>query len=231
MKLLTRNGHNMYDMASMMQKAIRRSLPRYASYAAYELYGKYYNYVWKRLLVISAEDCYGIMTKEIIALKLADDEVNKGKKGYDRDAIFLAKAVMLLCMAKKNRDACYVACNYMMPDEPLSELEFQKLGHVNLKELRKLQEEEIPEWVFDVHTLKGKYKLHKTDLDMTVDEENALKPHQYNMFDFGDWAEYYDNAIKKGEIDYQQQQEIREFQKRQRESQKKNGTEDNFKKI
>ena len=233
MQLLTRNGHNMYDMASMMQKAIRRGLVRYASYAAYELYGKYYTYVWKRLYVISAEDCYGIMTKEIVALKLADDEVNKGKKGYERDAIFLAKAVVLLCLAKKNRDACYVACNFMMPDEPISEKEMQELKHIDLAELQRLRlaEDRIPDWVFDVHTIKGKYKMGKTDLDMTISEEEALEPHQYSLFDMGDWKEYYDDAIKKGLIDKKQQESIEAFQELQRKKQEKHGTKHNFDRI
>ena len=79
--LRTLHGHNMYDCASMLQKAIRRCNPNLAGYAAYELFGNYHTYMWKRLVVISAEDCYGIMTKEIIALKLADDFCNKGRKG------------------------------------------------------------------------------------------------------------------------------------------------------
>lgn len=233
MQLLTRNGHNMYDMSSMMQKAIRRGYVRYASYAAYELYGKYYNYVWKRLLVISAEDCYGIMTKEIIALKKADDIVNKDCKGYDKDPIFLAKAVTLLCMARKNRDACYVGCNFMWPDKKLSEEELQKIGHVNLQELAKLrlEESQIPDWVFDIHTLKGKYKLGKTDLDMTIDEEQALSPHQYSMFDYGDWKEYYEQAIKNGEIDEKQQEEVKRFQEEQRKKQIEHNTQEFFKKL
>ena len=233
-KLPTRNGHNMYDMSSMMQKAIRRGYVRYASYAAYELYGNYYNYVWKRLLVISAEDCYGIMTKEIVALKIADDEVNKNCKGYDRDPIFLAKAVVLLCMAAKNRDACYVGCNFMWPDRTLSEEELNKfLTPVTEEELKqwKLDEEKIPHWVFDIHTIKGKYMFKKTDLDMTIDEEQALSPHQYNMFDYGDWKEYYDQTIKNGEIDPIQQEKVKEFQAEQRKKQEENGTKKYFDKL
>lgn len=233
MQLLTRNKHNMYDMSSMMQKAIRRGYVRYASYAAYELYGRYYNYVWKRLYVISAEDCYGIMTHEIVSLRLADDEVNKGLKGYDRDPIFLAKAVALLCMARKNRDACYIGCNFMWPDKPMSELELQQIKHVDLKELQRLrlEEEQIPDWVFDIHTVKGKYQLKRNDLDMTIAEENALTPHQYNWFDYGDWAEYYEQAIKNGEIDAKQQEDVKKFQEEQRQKQKEHGTEDNFKRL
>ena len=233
MRLITRNGHNMYDISSMLQKAIRRGLVRYASYAAYELYGNFYEYLWKRLLIISAEDCYGIMTKEIIGLKLADDEVNKGRKGYDRDTIFVAKAVCLLCMAKKNRDACYVSCNFMNPDTLISEKEFQEIGHINFSDLAKikLEEEQIPSWVFDVHTLKGKYKLKKTDLDMTITEEKALKPHQYSLFDDGGWEEYYDSEIKKGNIDEAQQKKIKEFQEEKRKIRKEKGTEVNFEKL
>ena len=233
MQLLTRNGHNMYDMASMMQKAIRRGLVRYAAYAAYELYGKYYGFVWKRLLVISAEDCYGIMTKEIVALKLADDEANGKKKGYDRDVIFLAKAVTLLCIARKNRDACYVACNFMLADDLISEAEFQNIGHINMAEFQelRLEENKIPDWVFDIHTLKGKYKLHKTDLDMTVDEEKALTPHQYSLFDYGGWDEYYKKAIADGYIDEKQQADVKIFQKEQRRLQIENGTDVNFDRL
>lgn len=233
MDLRTRSGHNMYDMASMMQKSIRRGLVRYASYAAYELYGRYYNYVWKRLLVISAEDCYGIMTKEIIALKFADDEVNKGRKGYDRETVFLAKAVVLLCEARKNRDGCYVACNFMLPDSFLSQEEFDKIGYVTDEELNKMKmdESDFPDWVFDVHTLKGKYVFKKTELDMIIDEENGLNPHQYSMFDYGDWSEYFEHLEKNGKIDSKQINDAAEFSKKQKQKQIETNTEKYFERL
>ena len=64
-------------MSSMIQKAIRRCDIPHAAYAANELGGKYRKYLWKRLLTVSAEDCYGIMTKEIVALQQADELLNK----------------------------------------------------------------------------------------------------------------------------------------------------------
>ncbi len=91
-QMYTLHHHSMYDMASMLQKSIRRADIQKAGYAAYELFGSYHTYMWKRLIVSSAEDCYGIITKEIIALKLADDQVNAGKKGYDKDPLFAAKS-------------------------------------------------------------------------------------------------------------------------------------------
>ena len=186
----TKNGHNMYDMASMLQKAIRRCDFERAGYAAYELFGGYHAFLWKRMIVTSAEDCYGIMTKEIIALKLADDEVNKGKKGYDKDPLFVAKAITLLCMARKNRDGCYVACNFMSNDKVLSEDEIE---HIDITKCD-LGAEGVPDWVFDCHTLKGK-RNGKTEVDMGEDEQAALTPHQINFFDYGDWSAH-DNKRK-----------------------------------
>lgn len=200
-EMRTLHNHNMYDMASMLQKAIRRCEIEKAGYAAYELFGQYHTFLWKRLVVTSAEDCYGIMTKEIIALKLADDTVNAGKKGYDRDPLFVAKALTLLCLARKNRDGCYVACNFMNTGDILNE---EEIEHVDIASC-KLGVEGIPDWVFDVHTLTGK-RNGKTEVDMGEDEQKALNPHQLSLFDYGDWSAH-DNKrraagrITKKEID------------------------------
>lgn len=197
--LFTRHNHNMYDMSSMMQKAIRRCDIERASYAAYELYGSFSAYMWRRLLVISAEDCYGIITKEIIALKEADELVNKGRKGYDKDAIFVAKAVYLLCIARKSRDACFVACEFMIPDKCLDESQIEHIDMDKLHEM-KLAESDIPEWVFDVHTIKGKRK-GKTDVEMTVEEQEALTPkEQLSLFDWCGWQESFEDDFNHGRL-------------------------------
>jgi replication-associated recombination protein RarA len=195
----TRHHHNMYDMASMMQKAIRRCDVQLASYAAYELYGNYSAYMWRRLLVISAEDCYGIITKEIIALKLADDTVNKNRKGYDKDAIFVAKAVYLLCIARKSRDACFVACEFMIPDKCLNEDEIPNVTQEELDAME-IKDKDIPDWVFDVHTIKGK-SMGKTDVQMTVEEQDALNPKtQMSLFDDCGWQESFEDDFRAGRL-------------------------------
>ena len=102
---MTKNGYSMFEMSSMIQKAIRRCDIPHAAYAAAELYPNYRTMLWNRLLTVSAEDCYGIMTKEIMALCQADERVN-GKKPVEKaNQVFLAKAIILLCMARKSRDA------------------------------------------------------------------------------------------------------------------------------
>ena len=194
--LRTRSGHNMYDMSSMLQKAIRRGDFTHAGYAANELYYSFYNYLWKRLLVISAEDCYGIFTKEILALKEADDIVNaKKKKGEPRDEIFVSKAIVLLCTALKNRDACYFALNFMTSENTIDP---DKIEHIDISTCS-LGEEGIPEWVYDKHTITGK-KNGKTTLDMIESEEEALFPHQLSLFDDGDWGQWKKRREKSGKL-------------------------------
>ena len=194
-QMYTLHHHSMYDMASMLQKSIRRADIQKAGYAAYELFGSYHTNMWKRLIVSSAEDCYGIITKEIIALKLADDQVNAGKKGYDKDPLFAAKAIVLLCAARKNRDACYVACNFMSAAKLLEESEIE---HVDISKCS-LGDEGIPDWVFDVHTYRGRQN-GKTEFDMGEDEQKALTPHQLGFFDYGDWTNHDEKRIASGKV-------------------------------
>lgn len=190
--LTTKHGYNMYDMSSLLQKAIRRADVEKAAYAANELYERYNTYLWKRLLTVSAEDCYGIMTKEIVALQQADDFVNKGKKGDDRNTLFVAKAVILLCLARKNRDADYVACNFMYPDRTLDpdEIEHLPLEKAHL-------DGGIPDYVYDCHTRKGKI-AGKTKLDMIHAEGDALQPRQMSLFDNAPWDRFFDEERKNG---------------------------------
>ena len=92
--MITKNGHNFFEMAAMLQNAIRRADYQRAGYAANEMFPKYRGYLWRRLLIISAEDCYGIMTKEIVALKQAEEMM---KNGGSDETIFVSKAITLLC--------------------------------------------------------------------------------------------------------------------------------------
>lgn len=195
----TKNGYNMYEMSSMIQKAIRRCDIPHAAYAAAELYPSYRTLLWNRLLTVSAEDCYGIMTKEIMALCQADERVN-GKKTADKaNMVFLAKAIILLCMARKNRDADYVACNYLWGNEGLSDEE--KFDMIDQSDVERLMREEpmfrVPDYVYDVHTYRGK-KAGKTRLDFFQEENDSLEPRQLSLFDDGSFGEYYKRSQAAG---------------------------------
>lgn len=204
MELTTTHGYNLYDISSMLQKAIRRADVFHAAYAAAEMHPKYRTYLWKRLMTVSAEDCWGIVTKEIIALQQADEFVN-GKKGDNW--LFIAKAVTLLCMARKNRDADYVTCNFMCPDRNLTPEEIKEFDFGNLPETCKL-----PDYVYDVHTLKGKMN-GKTKVDMIRDEGAALQPHQLSLFDNGDWGQFFKSEEETGYMSAREKAQYREFAK------------------
>ena len=209
-KLLTKNGYNMYEMSSMLQKAIRRSDIQHAAYAANELSTKFRSYMWRRLLTCSAEDCYGIMTKEIMALKNADEYVNANSKGPKND-LFIAKAIVLLCMARKNRDADYVACNFMWGDRELTDEEYDEfVDYQQVAELEMNEGQRVPDYVYDCHTWQGKRK-GLVARDMFQTENEALKPHQMSLFDYASFGGYYDHFKKTGEISPQSDKKWEKF--------------------
>ena len=114
-EMKTRTGRSFWEVTSAMQNAIRKGDYEVAGYCAWELIPQYTPYLQKRLLVISAEDCFGVITKEILALT---------KYGTETD---LTRALALMCKAKKNRDADYFVCNLMFPGEP-TEQKKEELG-------------------------------------------------------------------------------------------------------
>ena len=202
MELKTYSGYNLYDMSSMLQKAIRRGDVFHASFAAKEMHVKYREYLWRRLLTVSAEDCYGIMTKEIVALWEADQIIDGNKC---KSWIFIAKAVTLLCMARKNRDADYVCLNFMCPDKELSPEEINEFGWDGLPE-----SVTVPDWVYDCHTRKGKM-MGKTKLEMVIEENAALQPHQLNLFDDGDFGQMVEDDRKHGKLSRKDEQLYKEY--------------------
>ena len=148
---LTKRGYRFDEVSSAMQKAIRRGETTLAGYWALELVESGYSfYVWKRLYTISAEDCFGIITAEIKALHSGWEIVNKNipmKKAKGR--IFISKAVILLSLAKKSRDADHLQ-NYVYD----TGIDPKTLA----SDLLENGKEAIPEYALDCHTQRGKNK-------------------------------------------------------------------------
>jgi hypothetical protein len=119
MELLTKSGYPLLTIASLYQKAIRRGDAKLAGFAACEIWDRYPEYLWKRTLVISAEDCDGLVTMEIEALYRSDKIVNSAKKKYEKKTrVFLGKAVTILLKVGKCRDADHFT-NFLMTDPSL----------------------------------------------------------------------------------------------------------------
>lgn len=171
-QIRTKRGYDFYTVASAMQKAIRRGDAKVAGYFAIELeQSNFAEYVWYRLLVISAEDCWGLITQEIEALY---NSYEMGIKRGKKPRIFLAKAVLVLAMCKKCRDADHLT-NFIYDN---------KLGGYEdiLTAYDSEIKEPIPDYAYDVHTLVGK-KMGKTK-EMFFNEEFAgLEPRQNGLFD------------------------------------------------
>lgn len=177
MRIHTKRGYDLGEVASAMQKAIRRGDTKHAGYWALELWTSGFGpYVWRRLLIVSAEDCWGILTSEIKALHDSYALVNKGKPAREhRGRIFISKAVILMCAAKKNRDADHLQ-NFTY--DALAGIDPDKLA----RDLQKAGRLEVPDYAFDCHTLKGR-KRGKTKADFFREEQRALQPHQRGLFD------------------------------------------------
>lgn len=175
-EIRTIHGYNFYNVSSCLQKSIRRGDCRLAGYMALELWSsKFDTYLWKRLFTISAEDCWGILTKEIEALWQGYELVNRGAKER-KGRIFISKAVILLCEAKKCRDA-----------DHLSNFVYDKMIGLTEETIdRELANAPkyvtLPGYVYDVHTIEGK-RMGKTKADFFKEEYYALKPREKGLFD------------------------------------------------
>ena len=181
MELQSKRGYAYFEVASAMQKAIRRADGKMAGYWAIEMFESgWTDAVWKRLLTISAEDCAGIITKEITALHDSFKYVNTGKSdpgGKVKGRIFLAKAVLILAASPKSRDADHLT--NLVYDRKLSVTDEQIAA--DLDEARKTMQR-VPEYAFDVHTREGRIR-GKTKDDFFREEFDALQPKQLGLFD------------------------------------------------
>jgi replication-associated recombination protein RarA len=178
MRLRTIRGYDFGEVSSAMQKACRRADATYAGYWAHELFASGYgNYVWRRLLTVSAEDCWGILTQEIVALHHGYLLVNKGAPVREaKGRIFISKAVILICLAKKSRDADHLQ-NFVY-DQGL-DVTAQKLAD-SLRDSGEYVP--IPDYAYDCHTQAGR-RRGATKKQFFIDEQAALWPRQLGLFD------------------------------------------------
>lgn len=180
---MTKRGYSLWDCASALQKAIRRNDARIAGYFGLELFSSGYSeYVWRRLLIISAEDCYGLITEEIKALYDSHHVVmapkRKANKKAEQTTVFASKAIILLCMAGKSRDSDNLTNIIHRMKVGITDKEIEKfIAGAKTEELI-----DLPDYTFDCHTSKGK-RQGKTKVDFLKEEQEALTPRQPGLFD------------------------------------------------
>ena len=188
-KLKTKiNNYPLSVAASALQKEIRRGNAVYAGYWANELYlSNYHAYLWRRLLVISAEDCAGIITGEVLALYKASMEVIKHSKDYSKGRIFMGKALSLLICAQKCRDADHINNFTHAQSELISKEELDKTAKeieatISLVEKGEEPFSKIPLYIYDCHTNQGRRK-GMTRQQFFIDEYLDLKDRAIGLLD------------------------------------------------
>ena len=95
----TKNGYLLQEIASALQKDIRRGNEKEALGWALEMFPEYSNYVWKRLLVISAEDVEDPQACSIVnafreSFYFSNERRAKGEDYKHR--LFITKEVLFL---------------------------------------------------------------------------------------------------------------------------------------
>lgn len=181
----TRNGHDFFVVSSMLQKALRRGDVVLAAKACDELLPLYANYCWNRLLTVSAEDCADLVTQEVMALYQAWSKIrsNVTDKTSLKGRIFFAKAIVILAKARHSRDAdeLLILVTDRMPEEEF-EAALREVGETWKADDGDF---EIPDWVYDVHTQKGRRMGRSKDEFLRVEHDDLANatPSMFGNFD------------------------------------------------
>ena len=136
----TKHGYSFYEVASAFQKAIRRCDEKQAMFWAVELYESgYQKYAWKRMLIMSCEDVgLGDITTNTLVwnLKQTYDHLVSLKERSLPEKLPFTQAVLTLVHAKKSRFVDLAISVYWQENAT--------------------KRYELPDYVFDMHTLRGK---------------------------------------------------------------------------
>ena len=139
-RVKTVNGHNLTEVVSAFQKAIRRGQVDDALYWAVDMYlTGYHEYAWKRMKVMASEDI-GLADRNLPAtlqaLYQTYVELAKKKDKHQPEKLQFVHAVVLLATSPKSRMVDHALIHHF-------------LKH---KENRR----EIPDFALDKHTQRGK---------------------------------------------------------------------------
>ena len=186
--MTTNSGYDFWVMSSLLQKSLRRGDVVLAARAVDEFIPKYANYVWNRLLVVSAEDCSDLVTGEVMALymaycKLQDGRTakNSHKHGRPNGRIFFGKAVVILGKCKHSRDAdeLLLLCANRYPEEELQKALAEVMETMDEEDKHAI---DVPTWVFDLHTSQGK-RMGFTKEDFLHAEHEVMDGSIFKNFD------------------------------------------------
>ncbi len=139
-QLKTKKGYDFFEVASAFQKSIRRCDEKQAMFWAIELYETgYQKYAWKRMVIMASEDVglgsVNVITT-IMSLKQSYDFLASLKEKGLPEKLPFTQAVLLLTRCMKSRYVDLAISVYWQEHK-------EKMYAV-------------PDYVFDMHTRKGK---------------------------------------------------------------------------
>jgi len=135
----TSRGYDIYELASALQKDIRRGNEYQAVFWAAELESFNPTALWNRLRVIASEDIGTANPLAPLVIDVLEKEYDDAKeRGNDSHRQFLTHAVLFLARSRKSRIV-----------DDLLNVVYGEIQH----EDKKLP---IPDYALDMHTLRGK---------------------------------------------------------------------------
>lgn len=171
----TKNGHNVFFLKSVFDKAIDECDDITAGYAANEIKVYYPNFCWDMIeQKASVKFNSAMLSKEIHALRMTDERTE-----YSNTLLFRSKAIVLL-----------IALSCGLPIEVYEDkVEHPQVTFDDVSEERLF----IPSYTYDCHTLKGKM-MGKTKKQFVEAEFNALTPRCEGLYDNASWERFFYNS-------------------------------------
>ena len=160
-QIKTKHGYDFFEVVSAFQKSIRRGDEKQAMFWAVELYESgYQKYAWMRMVIMSSEDVgLGDPTVNMIVfnLKQSYDYLVSLKKPSLPEKLPFTQAVLQLVHARKSRFVDLAISVYWQENAT--------------------KQYEMPDYVYDMHTRKGKMMGRGLDhfYDVASHIENANK--------------------------------------------------------
>jgi replication-associated recombination protein RarA len=136
----TGNKYALLEVASALQKCIRRGLEEEALFWAAEIETKFPDYLWKRLTVIVNEDIGLADPQTIVLVETLRQQYNylRKKSNSPSERLVLCNAIVAMCRAKKTRLA-----------DDMQAVVYRRREFKNWRL-------EIPDFALDKHTQKGR---------------------------------------------------------------------------
>lgn len=152
----TVGGHQVYEVVSALQKAIRRGELDNALYWSTDLHlSGLDGWLWKRLLVITSEDVGPGWPEGPAVIRALYDNYKEYKSRPDNPgALFMHHAVILLCRAPKTRLVDHALTVHLVAHDDLHR--------------------PVPDEALDMHTSRGKGKGR--GIDHFLDEAAKVHP-------------------------------------------------------